>query len=161
VFNPTIRLVIVGAVHIAQQLVPMAHAVGYDVVVVDPRSAFATEERFGDVEISREWPDEALPKIGVDDRTALIALTHDPKIDDPALIHALSSAAFYVGALGSRKTHAKRVERLRKAGVATADIERIRAPIGLDIGAQGAAEIAVSIIAEITAVQRGKTGAAR
>jgi xanthine dehydrogenase accessory factor len=161
VFNPTIRLVIVGAVHIGQQLVPMARAVGYAVMTVDPRSAFATEERFGGVEISREWPDEALPKIGVDGRTAVIVLTHDPKIDDPALIHALSSDAFYIGALGSRKTHAKRIERLRKAGVAAAGIERIRAPIGLDIGAQGAAEIAASVIAEIIAVQRGKTDAGR
>jgi xanthine dehydrogenase accessory factor len=161
VFNPTVRLIIAGAVHVAQQLVPMARAVGYDVVIVDPRTAFATEERFRDVEISREWPDEALPRIGVDGRTALIALTHDPKIDDPALIHALSSDAFYVGALGSRKTHAKRVERLLKAGVAQADIARIHAPIGLDIGAQGAAEIAVSIIAEITAVQRGKASPLR
>jgi xanthine dehydrogenase accessory factor len=146
-------------VHVAQPLVPMARALGYDVMIVDPRSAFATEERFGDVEISREWPDEVLPKIGVDARTALIALTHDPKIDDPALIHALASDAFYVGALGSRKTHAKRVERLLKAGISAADIARIHAPIGLDIGAQGAAEIAVSIVAEITAVQRGKNAA--
>jgi xanthine dehydrogenase accessory factor len=156
VFNPTTRLIIVGAVHIAQQIVSMARALGHDVMIVDPRSAFATEERFADAEISREWPDEALPRIGLDARTALIALTHDPKIDDPALIHALSSDAFYVGALGSRKTHAKRVERLRKAEVTEADIERIHAPIGLDIGAQGAAEIALSIMAEITAVQRGK-----
>jgi xanthine dehydrogenase accessory factor len=161
VFNPTVRLIIVGAVHIAQQLVPMARALGHDVVIVDPRTAFATEERFADAEISRQWPDEALPKIGLDARTAVIALTHDPKIDDPALIHALSSGAFYVGALGSRKTHAKRVERLRKAGVAEADIERIHAPIGLDIGAQGAAEIALSIMAEITAVQRGKASHGR
>ena len=161
VFNPTVRLIIIGAVHIAQQLVPMARALGQEVVIVDPRTAFATEERFGDAEISREWPDEALPKIGVDARTALIALTHDPKIDDPALIHALSSNAFYVGALGSRKTHAKRVERLLKAGVASADIERIHAPIGLDIGAQGAAEIALSIMAEVTAVHRGKADRGR
>jgi xanthine dehydrogenase accessory factor len=161
VFNPTVRLIIVGAVHIAQQLVPMARSLGDDVVIVDPRTAFATQERFADAKISREWPDEALPKIGVDARTALIALTHDPKIDDPALIHALSSNAFYVGALGSRKTHVKRVERLRKAGVAEADIERIHAPIGLDIGAQGAAEIALSIMAEITAVQRGKANRSR
>ena len=161
VFNPTVRLIIVGAVHVAQPLVPMARALGYDVVIVDPRSAFATEERFGDAEIVRDWPDEALPSIGMDGRTALIALTHDPKIDDPALIAAVASDAFYVGALGSKKTHAKRVERLRQAGVAAAGIERIHAPIGLDIGAQGAAEIAVSIIAEITAVQRGKTGDAK
>jgi xanthine dehydrogenase accessory factor len=158
VFNPTVRLIIVGAVHVAQPLVPMARALGYDVVIVDPRSAFATDQRFGDVEFARDWPDEALPKIGLDARTALIALTHDPKIDDPALIAALASDAFYVGALGSRKTHAKRVDRLLAAGVAPADIDRIHAPIGLDIGAQGAPEIAVSIIAEITAVQRGKTG---
>jgi xanthine dehydrogenase accessory factor len=159
VFNPTIRLIIVGAVHVTQQLVPMARALGQEVVIVDPRTAFATEERFGDVEIWRDWPDEVLPKIGVDGRTALIALTHDPKIDDPALIYALSSDAFYVGALGSKKTHAKRLERLALKGVARADLDRIHAPIGLDIGAQGAAEIAVSIIAEITAVQRGKGGA--
>jgi xanthine dehydrogenase accessory factor len=157
-FNPTIRLVIVGAVHVAQPLVPMARALGYDVVIVEPRSAFATKERLGDATISREWPDEALPKIGMDGRTALIALTHDPKIDDPALICALASDAFYVGALGSNKTHAKRVGRLLQAGVLANEIERIHAPIGLDIGAQGAAEIAVSIIAQITAVQRGKGG---
>jgi xanthine dehydrogenase accessory factor len=159
VFNPTVRLIVVGAVHVAQPLVPMARALGYDVVIVDPRSAFATEQRFGDAEIVRDWPDEALPKIGMDGRTALIALTHDPRIDDQALIAALASDAFYVGALGSKKTHAKRVERLLQAGVPAADVERIHAPIGLDIGAQGAPEIAVSIIAEITAVQRGKSGA--
>ena len=156
VFNPTPRLIVVGAVHIAQQLVPMARALGHEVVVLDPRSAFATEERFRDTRIVREWPDEALPEIGLDARTAVIALTHDPKIDDPALILALASDAFYVGALGSRTTHAKRVERLVQAGVPAADIERIHAPIGRDIGAQGAAEIALSIVAEITAVQRGK-----
>lgn len=156
VFNPTPRLIVVGAVHIAQQLVPMARALGHEVIVLDPRSAFATQERFGDTRIVREWPDEALPKIGLDARTALIALTHDPKLDDPALTMALASDAFYVGALGSRKTHAKRVERLLQAGVPAADIERIHAPIGLDLGAQGAAEIALSIVAEITAVQRGK-----
>ena len=156
VFNPTIRLVIVGAVHVAQPIVPMARALGYDVIIVDPRPAFATAERFGDAVISHEWPEEALPKIGIDGRTALIALTHDAKIDDPALTYALGSDAFYVGALGSRKTHARRVERLHEAGVPFAELDRIHAPIGLDIGAQGAAEIAVSIVAEITAVQRGK-----
>ena len=156
VFNPTIRLIIVGAVHIAQPLVPMARALGYDVIIIDPRYAFATEERFGDATISREWPDEALTKIGIDGRTALIALTHDQKIDDPALTSALASDAFYVGALGSRKTHAKRVERLLQGGVPQSDIDRIHAPIGLDIGGQGAAEIAVSIVAEIMAVLRGK-----
>jgi xanthine dehydrogenase accessory factor len=156
VFNPRVRLVIIGAVHVAQSLVPMARALGYDVAIVDPRSAFATEERFAGVEIASEWPDEALPRIGVDRRTAVVVLSHDPKIDDPALIYALGSEAFYVGALGSKQTHAKRVERLRQAGIAAADIERIHAPIGLDIGAQGSAEIALSIIAEITATQRGK-----
>ena len=155
VFNPTIRLVIIGAVHVAQALVPMARAVGYDVVIVDPRSAFATKERFGDVTLAQDWPDEALPRVGVDARTAVVVLTHDPKIDDPALIYALGSKAFYVGALGSRQTHAKRVARLAQAGVTGPDIDRIHAPIGLDIGAQGSAEIALSIIAEIMAVQHG------
>ena len=156
VFNPSVRLIIVGAVHVAQQLVLMARSVGHQVVVIDPRRAFATEERFGDAEIVRDWPEEALLKVGLDDRTAIVVLTHDPRIDDPALILALASDAFYVGALGSRKTHAKRVGRLLKAGVAPEAIERIHAPIGLDIGAEGAAEIALSIIAEITAEQRGK-----
>ena len=157
-FNPTIRLVIVGAVHISQEIVPMARAVGHDLVIVDPRPGFATEERFPDIPILREWPDEALPRIGLDHRTAVVALTHDPKLDDPALILAVSSQAFYVGALGSRKTHAKRVERLLQSGLSAADVERICAPIGLDIGATGAAEIALSIVAEITAAQRGKSG---
>jgi xanthine dehydrogenase accessory factor len=156
VFNPTPRLIIVGAVHVAQHLMQMAHAVGYQVIVVDPRSAFATEERFGDAEIVCDWPEEALLKIGLDGRTAVVVLTHDPRIDDPALTLALASDAFYVGALGSRKTHAKRAGRLLKAGVSPEAIERIHAPIGLDIGAEGAAEIALSIIAEITAEQRGK-----
>ena len=156
VFNPTIRLIIVGAVHVAQALVPMARALGYEVTIVDPRAAFATEERFGDAMLVRDWPDEALVRLGMDERTALIALTHGAKIDDPALIAALASGSFYVGALGSRKTHAERIARLTKAGVSKPDLERIHAPIGLDIGAQGAAEIAVSIIAEMTAVLRGK-----
>lgn len=156
VFNPTLRLIVVGAVHIAQQLVPMARALGHDVVILDPRSAFASEQRFASTEIVRAWPEDALPRIGLDARTALIALTHDPKIDDPALIAALASDAFYVGALGSRRTHVVRVERLLQAGVPKSAIERIHAPIGLDIGAQGAAEIALSIVGEITAVQRGK-----
>jgi xanthine dehydrogenase accessory factor len=159
VFAPTTRLVIVGAVHVAQALVPMARALGYDVLIVDPRAAFATQERFGDVRIEHDWPDEALAADGLDAATAVVALSHDPKLDDAALISALRSDAFYVGALGSRKTHAGRVERLKQAGIAEADIARIHAPIGLDIGAQGAAEIALSIIAEITAVARGKGGA--
>jgi xanthine dehydrogenase accessory factor len=157
VFNPRIRLIIAGATHIAQPLAAMARALDYDVIIIDPRHAFATEERFGTGKLVREWPDEALPNIGVDARTALIALTHDPKIDDSCLIHALQSQAFYVGALGSKVTHAARVERLIEAGVGRDAIARIHAPIGLDIGAQGAAEIALAIIAEITAVTRGKS----
>jgi xanthine dehydrogenase accessory factor len=135
----------------------MARALGHEMVILDPRSAFASEQRFAGTEIVREWPEDALPRIGLDARTALIALTHDPRIDDPALIAALASDAFYVGALGSRKTHAARVERLLQAGVPAVEIERIHAPIGLDIGALGAAEIALSIVGEITAVQRGKS----
>ena len=127
-----------------------------EVLIVDPRAAFATQERFGDVRIEHDWPDEALPAAGLDAATAVVALSHDAKLDDAALISALRSDAFYVGALGSRKTHAGRVERLAQAGIAAADIARIHAPIGLDIGAQGAAEIALSIIAEITAVAAGQ-----
>ena len=158
-FAPATRLVVIGAVHVAQALVPMARALGYDVVIVDPRAAFATQERLGDVRIMLDWPDEALPAIGLDDATAVVVLSHDARLDDPALISALASNAFYVGALGSRKTHAGRIERLKQAGLTDADLARIHAPIGLDIGALGAAEIALSIIAEIVAVQRGKGGA--
>jgi xanthine dehydrogenase accessory factor len=160
-FVPTTRLVVIGAVHVAQALAPMARALGYDVMIVDPRAAFATQERLGDVRIMSDWPDEALPAIGLDAATAVVVLSHDAKIDDPALISALRSDAFYVGALGSRKTHAGRIERLKKAGLTDEDLARIRAPIGLDIGAQGAAEIALSILAEIVAVERGKVGAGR
>lgn len=161
VFNPATRLIVVGAVHVAQALVPLARALGYDVVIVDPRTAFATEERFGDVTILGDWPDEALSRIGLDASTAVAVISHDAKLDDAALIAALRSEAFYIGALGSRKTHAKRVERLREAGLAADDIARIHAPIGLDIGASGAAEIALAIVAEITAVRRRKDGARR
>jgi xanthine dehydrogenase accessory factor len=159
--NPTPRLIVIGAVHIAQPLVRMAETLGFEVVIVDPREAFATEERFGNTKMMRDWPDEALPAIGLDDSTAIVVLSHDKKIDDPALIAALRSDVFYVGALGSKKTHAKRVERLLAAEISSADIERIHAPIGLDIGALDAAEIALSIMAEITATQRGKGGAAK
>ena len=117
VFAPTTRLVIVGAVHVAQALVPMARALGYEVLIVDPRAAFATQERFGNVRIEHDWPDEALPATGLDAATAVVALSHDAKLDDAALISALRSDAFYVGALGSRKTHAGRVERLAQAGI--------------------------------------------
>lgn len=151
---PPPRLVMIGAVHISQALAPMARIAGYDATVVDPRTAFATPERFPDVPVIAEWPDVALPRIGVDRYTAFVALTHDPKIDDPALQHAFASDCFYIGALGSKKTHARRLERLRQAGVGEASLARIHAPIGLAIGAVSPAEIAVSILAEITAALR-------
>lgn len=151
---PPPRLVMIGAVHISQALAPMARIAGYDATVVDPRTAFATPERFPDVPVIAEWPDVALPRIGVDRYTAFVALTHDPKIDDPALHHAFASDCFYIGALGSKKTHARRLERLRQAGVGEASLARIHAPIGLAIGAVSPAEIAVSILAEITAALR-------
>lgn len=147
VHNPALRLVIVGAVHIAQALVPMAEQAGYHVTVVDPRCAFATEERFPGVTLHADWPDDVLPDLSLDARTAFVALTHDPKIDDPALVLALKSECFYIGALGSRKTQAARQERLKRAGQ---DPSRICGPIGLDIGARGAPEIAISIMAEMT-----------
>jgi xanthine dehydrogenase accessory factor len=154
VYAPTAKLVIVGAVHISQALAPMARALDYDVTVVDPRTAFASPERFPDVPLIAEWPDVALPQLDVDHYTAFVAVTHDPKIDDPALLHAFAKDCFYIGALGSRKTHAKRAERLRAQGASEADIARIHAPIGLDIGAVSPSEIAVSIMAEITAQLR-------
>ncbi len=154
--NPPLRLIIVGAVHIAQALVPMALPLGFAVTVVDPRRAFATEERMGDrVTISGDWPDEAMAALKPDARTAVVTLTHDPKLDDPALEVALRSPAFYVGSLGSRKTHAKRVARLTEAGLSEAEIARIAAPVGLDIGAVTAPEIAVSILAQIVSARRG------
>jgi xanthine dehydrogenase accessory factor len=154
VHAPTAKLVIVGAVHISQALAPIARALDYDVTVVDPRTAFASPERFPDVPLIAEWPDVALPPLNVDHYTAFVAVTHDPKIDDPALLHAFARDCFYIGALGSRKTHAKRAERLRAQGASEADIARIHAPIGLDIGAVSPSEIAVSIMAEITAQLR-------
>jgi xanthine dehydrogenase accessory factor len=153
---PSPQLVITGAVHISQTLAPLGHLLGYAVTIVDPRTAFATVERFPDVKVVAEWPDVALPPLNVDHYTAFVALTHDPKIDDPALLHALSRDCFYIGALGSKKTHAKRVARLKENGMSDADIARIHAPIGLDIGAVSPAEIAVAIMAEITARLRQK-----
>jgi len=147
---PSPRLVITGAVHISQALAPIAALLGYDVTIVDPRTAFASIERFPDVKVIAEWPDVALPPLNIDRYTAFVALTHDPKIDDPALKHALARDCFYIGALGSRKTHAKRVARLKEAGLTDLDIARIHAPIGVDIGAISPPEIAVSIMAEIT-----------
>jgi xanthine dehydrogenase accessory factor len=154
VYNPPLHLVIVGAVHLAQALIPLARAAGYDVTVIDPRAAFASPERFPDVVVHDEWPDEVLPKFDLGPRTALVALTHDPKIDDPALNAALHSGCFYIGALGSKKTQGARRERLAAAGFKEADLSRIHGPIGLSIGARGPAEIAISIIAEITAALR-------
>jgi xanthine dehydrogenase accessory factor len=158
VHTPSTRLVILGAVHVAQALVPMAAALGHEVTVVDPRAAFASPDRFPGVELIAEWPDVALPRLALDRFTAFAALTHDPKIDDEGLKEALARTCFYVGALGSRKTHAARRERLAAAGLGQAEIDRIRAPIGLDIGAASPAEIAVSILAEITHALR-KPGA--
>jgi xanthine dehydrogenase accessory factor len=151
---PSARLVVTGAVHISQALAPIAQLLGYDVTVVDPRTAFASPERFPDVKVIAEWPDVALPPLGVDRYTAFVALTHDPKIDDPALAHALSRDCFYIGALGSKKTHARRLERLKAGGIPEAALARIHAPIGLPIGAVSPPEIAVAIMAEITASLR-------
>jgi xanthine dehydrogenase accessory factor len=154
VYAPTARMVIVGAVHISQALAPLARALDYDVTIVDPRTAFASPERFPDLPLIAEWPDVALPPLAIDRYTAFVALTHDPKIDDPALLHAFKCDCFYIGALGSRKTHAKRAERLRALGASEADIERIHAPIGLPIGAVSPSEIAIAILAQITAQLR-------
>ena len=148
---PPPRLVITGAVHISQALAPMAKLAGYDVTIVDPRTAFASAERFPDVKLIAEWPDAALPPLEIDRYTAFAALTHDPKIDDPALSHALKRDCFYIGALGSKKTHARRVDRLKALGISEQEIARIHSPIGLAIGAVSPAEIAVAIIGEITA----------
>ncbi len=152
--TPPVRAVIIGAVHISQALAPMARSLDLDVTIIDPRSAFATPERFPDVPVRAEWPDAVLPELGIDRYTAVVALTHDPKIDDPALAAALRSPCFYIGALGSRKTHERRVQRLTASGFTDADLARIHAPIGLDIGAVSPAEIAVSILAEIVATLR-------
>lgn len=154
VFSPPRRCFVIGAVHIAQPLVPMLIAADYKPVVIDPRGAWATEARFPGVELSTEWPDEALERLKPDRASAIVALTHDPKIDDPGLIAALRSEAFYIGALGSRRTHAKRLERLAAEGFGENELARIHGPIGLNIGAVSQAEIAVSIVGEITSVLR-------
>ncbi|HVC63439.1 MAG TPA: XdhC family protein [Acetobacteraceae bacterium] len=155
VYNPPLRLVVVGAVHIAQALVPFASQCGFAVTVVDPRRSFASDERFPNVTISTAWPDEAMDALRPDTRTAVVTLTHDPKLDDPALDRALKSAAFYIGSLGSRRTHAARLKRLRELGHGEDVLARIRGPVGLNIEAVTAPEIALSIIAEIVAVRRG------
>jgi xanthine dehydrogenase accessory factor len=157
---PHPRLVVVGAVHISQALAPMAKIAGYDVEIIDPRTAFATADRFPDVVLSAEWPEDALSARPLDSYTALTALTHDPKIDDFALKAALDAGCFYVGALGSRKTHAKRVERLLTLGATAEAIGRIHAPIGLDVGASSPAEIAVAVLAQLISALRSR-GAVR
>jgi xanthine dehydrogenase accessory factor len=154
-YNPPLRLIVVGAVHIAQALVPFAAQCGFSVTVVDPRRSFASDERFPNVTISSEWPDEAMDAFKPDSRTAVVTLTHDPKLDDPALDRALKSNAFYIGALGSRRTHAARLKRLRELGHTDEAMARIRGPVGLNIEAVTAPEIGLSVIAEIVAVRRG------
>ncbi|MEK0082783.1 XdhC family protein [Benzoatithermus flavus] len=154
VFNPPLRLLIIGAVHIAQALAPMAALAGYHVTVIDPRRAFATDSRFPDIIVTLDWPDEAMTALAPDRRTAVVALTHDPKIDDPGLDVALKSEAFYIAALGSKRTHAGRLERLRAMGHDEATLARIHGPAGLDIGAVSPAEIAISIMAEMTRALR-------
>ncbi|HYB09543.1 MAG TPA: XdhC family protein [Alphaproteobacteria bacterium] len=161
VFNPPLRMVVVGAVHIAQSLAPIASLAGYAVMVVDPRRAFATGERFPNVEITHDWPDDALMRLVPDRRTAVVTLTHDPKIDDPALEAALRSDAFYIGALGSTRTHAKRLARLKESGFDDADLGRIHGPAGLSIGAKSPAEIAIAIMAQVTGVLHAKELAAK
>ena len=156
-FNPPLRLVLVGAVHIAQHLAPLARQTGYEVFVVDPRGAFATPQRFPDAQLMVQWPGDALKILRLDDRTALATLSHDPKIDDPALRDGLASDAFYIGALGSRRTHSSRLDRLKETGVDSDLLARIHAPIGLDIGARSPTEIALSVIAEMTQILRKGT----
>lgn len=155
VFNPPLRLLVVGAVHISQALVPMAQILGYDVTIVDPRPAFATEQRFPGTTLVDEWPDDAMTQLAPDRRTAVVTLTHDPKLDDPALTVALASDSFYIAALGSTRTHAKRLARLREAGIGEEALARLHAPAGLAIGAKSPAEIALSVCAQMTAALRG------
>lgn len=154
VFNPQLDLVIIGAAHIAQPLSQMAIMTGYRVRIIDPRTAFATAERFPGIALSHDWPDEALEKAPLGPRSAVVALTHDPKVDDPALIVALRSNCFYIGALGSKKTHASRLARLKEHGFSDADVARLHGPVGLNIGAKSPAEIAISILAEMTQTLR-------
>ena len=153
---PPARIIAIGAVHVSQALAPMARLAGFDMTIVDPRTAIATQERFPDVPVLAEWPDAALPRLGLDRYTALAFLTHDPKIDDPGLDLGLRAECFYIGALGSKKTHARRVERMQARGFDDQALARIHAPIGLDIGAVSPAEIAVSILGEIIAALRQK-----
>jgi len=150
IFNPPLRMLIVGAVHIAQPLSRMASTVGYDVTVIDPRQSFASPDRFPGILLNHEWPDDGLRELDIDRRTAVVTLTHDPKLDDPALAVAIRSEAFYIGSLGSKGTHAGRVERLKNEGFTEVEISRINGPVGLNIGAISPSEIAISILAEVT-----------
>jgi xanthine dehydrogenase accessory factor len=154
IHRPAPKMIIIGAVHIAESLIQYAKPLGFRTIVVDPRGAFATTERFPQVdELRHQWPDEALPELGINQETAIVILTHDPKIDDPALKIALPSSAFYVGALGSQKTHDQRIERLRAEGVPQDQLDRIHAPVGLNLGGRTPAEIGLSVVAEIVAVR--------
>ena len=157
VFNPPLRLIIIGAVHIAQSLAPMATPAGYEVTIVDPRGFFATKDRFPSVSLSNEWPDEALKKLNIDARTAVVTLTHDPKLDDPALQVVLTSNAFYIASLGGRNTHKGRLSRLKNFGFTDDALGRIHGPAGLPIGAVTPSEIALAILAQLTAVRRGRS----
>ncbi len=159
--NPPLRIIVVGAVHISQTLVPMAAIAGYEVIVIDPRASFATADRFPNVRMLDDWPDEAMTTLAPDRRTAVVTLTHDPKLDDPALEVALKSDAFYIACLGSRRTHARRLDRLRATGIDDATLARIHGPAGLAIGAVSPAEIALSILAELTAVLHAAPAAAQ
>ena len=156
VFNPPPRMIVVGAVHVAQPLSVFAKTAGFDLVIIDPRRAWTDRERFPDVAILDSWPDDAMTELQPDHRTAVVTLTHDPKIDDPALAVALGSPAFYIGALGSTRTHARRLARLKEGGFDDGALARIKGPVGLDIGARSPEEIALSIIAEIVAARRGR-----
>ena len=156
VFSVPLRLIIIGAVHISQPLISMSKSCGYEITLVDPRRTFATPERFPGVNVVHKWPDVALQEIGLNSRSAVVTLTHDPKLDEPALLTALKSTAFYIGALGSRRTHQKRCERLLQSGVTAEQLERIHAPIGMNISAQSPAEIAVAILAEVTQSLRNR-----
>lgn len=153
-FNPPLQLIIIGAVHIAQALIPLATQMGYAITVIDPRQGFAQAERFQSISIVDDWPDDAMAHLDINNRTAIVTLTHDPKLDDPALQEALKSNCFYIGSLGSKKTHAARLERLKKSGCTEAELARIHGPVGLDIGATNPDEIALSIMAQITAELR-------
>jgi xanthine dehydrogenase accessory factor len=157
-FNPPLRMVLIGAVHIAQPLSAMATLAGYEVTIVDPRAAFASAERFPGVQLNLAWPDEALESLGLDRRCAVVTLTHDPKLDDPALRVALQSDAFFVGCLGSSKTHAARLRRLEKAGFSESELQRLHGPVGLPIGSRSPAEIAVSVLAQVTQTLRKPSG---